>query len=289
VPELPEVETIRLGLQRYVVGHTIVDVEVRLAKMLSGDVKYVIGAKIIGVRRFGKGLVIDLDNGFSIAVHVKMTGQLLYVFALDARGSASAGASADKPVAPGFSFDLPDKYTHVIFSLDNNADLYYRDIRQFGWVKILATKDVLELPFFKSLGLEPLKNLTFEKFKERLTVKTAIKLVLMDQKKIAGIGNIYANDALFMAKIHPKRPASSLSKNEQKELFIAIEKVLQKGIEAGGASEWNYVDVLGGRGKYQNFFQVYQKEGKPCRNCGTIIEKITLGSRGTFFCPACQR
>jgi formamidopyrimidine-DNA glycosylase len=299
MPELPEVETIKVGLQKYLVGHTITDVDVRLQKQLRGDYQTIIGGKVRGVRRFGKGLVIDLDNKHSIAVHVKMTGQLLYRKKgwrdWGTPGERLQGAKRLKPSDGGeerqdpVGDSLPDAYTHIVFQLDNGAVLYYRDMRQFGWVHVLRTEAVSELAFFKSLGAEPLKDLTFEKFRVLLAGrKTPIKLLLMDQTKIAGIGNIYANDALYLAKIHPKRPANALSQQETKKLFEAIEYVLQKGIEVGGASEWHYVDVLGGRGRYQNFFLVYRKDGKLCKNCGTVIEKMKLGGRGTFFCPICQ-
>lgn len=285
MPELPEVETIRIGLQKYIVGHTIEDVVVHLAKQLSGDPKEVIGARIIEVKRFGKGLVIDLDNNFSITIHVKMTGQMLY--------SHSAKASRDRYVISGNAkvalSALPDKYTHVIFKLDGGAVLYYRDVRQFGWIKIVKSDSVVSQPYFKSLGPEPLRDLDLKKFSAILEKrKTPIKMILMDQSLIAGIGNIYANDALYLAGIHPKRPANSLNKTEQKKLFEAIETVLRKGIAVGGASEWSYVNALGQAGKYQNFFKVYRKTGQPCPNCGTPIETIKLGGRGTFFCPVCQ-
>lgn len=268
MPELPEVETIRKGLQKYLVGRVIQSIDIRMAKMVSGDVDYCIGAKIIGARRFGKGLVIDLSNGYSIAVHVKMTGQLLYY---------------QSPV------EALDKHVHIVFYFDNNSILVYRDMRQFGWVHILKTTAVPELPFFKNLGLEPLKDLTREHFSQILkNSRIAIKVLLMDQRRIAGIGNIYANDALYLAKIHPTRPASSLSEKEISLLFESIEYVLKKGIEAGGASEWNYVDVLGGKGQYQNFFLVYHKTGTICNRCGTLIKSMKLGGRGTFYCPRCQ-
>ncbi len=276
MPELPEVETIRLGLQKFVIGHTIKDIVLRLPKQFRGDPKKAIGGKVVGVRRFGKGLVIDLDNGYSLAIHVKMTGQLLYNGTMEINGTEV--------------FDLPDKYTHVVFQLDNGAILYYRDMRQFGWIHVMPTSDVMNMQFFKSLGKEPLKDLTFKEFQTILRkYKTPIKLLIMDQTKIAGVGNIYANDALYLAKIHPRRPASSLDPKEQKALFDAIETVLKKGIEVGGASEWHYVDVLGGKGAYQKFFQVYRKNDKPCPRCGVVIEKIQLGGRGTFFCPTCQK
>lgn len=286
MPELPEVETIKLGLQKYMVGHTITDIELRLPKQFHGDPKLAIGGKVLAARRFGKGLVIDLDNRYSLAIHVKMTGQLLY----EKVSRVSQVARVPRvPRGEKEIFNLPDKYTHVVFSLDNDAVLYYRDMRQFGWIKVLPTSEVLDLPFFRSLGLEPLKNLSFEKFRSLLQkYKTPIKILIMDQTKIAGVGNIYANDALYLAKVHPKRPALSLNDKEIKALFDAIEHVLRKGIAVGGASEWHYVDVLGGKGQYQHFFQVYRKNGKSCGRCGTIIEKMHLGGRGTFFCPACQ-
>lgn len=279
MPELPEVETIRLGLQKYLVGHTIEDVVVNLRKQLSGDPATVIGAKILEVKRFGKGLVIDLANGYSITIHVKMTGQMLY----KAEGTVSGKEKID-------ILSLPDKYTHVIFKLDRGAELYYRDVRQFGWIKIVKSDSVASQPYFKSLGREPLKDLTCEHFALLLANrKTPIKLLLMDQKHIAGIGNIYANDALYLAGIHPTRPSNSLKKEEQKKLFEAIETVLQKGISVGGASEWSYVDALGKAGNYQDFFKVYRKQGTICTKCGTTIETIKMGGRGTFFCPSCQK
>ncbi len=283
MPELPEVETIRLGLQRYLIGHKIVDVDVSLIRIFSGDTKKIIGGKVVAVRRFGKGLLIDLDNDYSIAVHVKMTGQLLYrKVSKEEKVSKVSNVKVDVG-------KLPDVYTHVVFRLDKDATLFYRDMRQFGWVKIIKTKDAVEMPFFKSLGPEPLKDLDLKKFQAIISKnKTNIKVLLMDQKKISGIGNIYANDALFVAGIDPRRYSASLTQKEQVKLFKAIEQVLKKGLEAGGASEWHYVDALGGSGNYQNFFQVYNKKGKSCKNCGSIIEKITLGGRGTFFCPQCQ-
>ena len=288
MPELPEVETIKLGLEKYLVGHIIENVDVRLPRIFSGNAKKIIGGKVIAVRRFGKGLLIDLDDGYSIAVHVKMTGQLLYKEAKVAKETRTQKVDIKS---------LPDTYTHIVFSLDRSAFLYFRDMRQFGWVKILQTKDADDLPFFKSLGPEPAvakamdgrSLLSLEKFKAIISKnKTNIKVLLMDQRKISGIGNIYANDALFVAGVDPRRYSATLTQDEQGNLFKAMEQVLKKGLEAGGASEWHYVDAVGGSGNYQNFFQVYNKKGKPCKNCGTKIEKIALGGRGTFFCPKCQ-
>lgn len=294
MPELPEVETIRMGLEQYLVGHTIVQVDVRLPKMVSGEVQIIHGSKVTGVRRYGKGLVIDLDNAHSIAVHVKMTGQLIYQEA--ASNVAAAEETGGRTISEKVGGKLPNRSTHVVFQLDEQAMLYYNDIRQFGWIKIVQTGEVQSLPFFKDLGPEPAvglassgqATLTLDVFKQLLKkAKTAVKPYIMDQKKIAGIGNIYANDALFDAGIDPRRPANSLSSEEAESLFDSIEKVLKKGLEVGGSSEWQYVNVLGQEGGYQKIFKVYNK--KTCSKCGGEITKITLGGRGTSFCPACQR
>ena len=280
MPELPEVETIRLGLQKYIVGHTITDLDVSLPKILTGDVKNIIGAKIIDVKRFGKGLVIDLNNGYSIAVHIKLTGQFVY------RDSTTAKFK----LSPKVGTQIPNKFTHVTFKLDKGAYLYYNDIRQFGWVKVIKTKDLKSIPFFKDLGPEPFKDLTFDIFKNIVSKSNlAIKPLIMDQKKIAGIGNIYANDALFEARIDPRKKAKDLSSSEIKNLYNAVLKVLKKGLENGGASELNYVNVLGQEGKYQHHFLAYARDGKKCVRCGKIMKKITLGGRGTYFCEGCQK
>lgn len=286
MPELPEVETIRLGLQKYLVGHEIEKIEVRLAKMLTGNIEFVHGRKVSGVRRFGKGLVVDLDNDYSIAIHIKMTGQLIYKGTRVPKGTK---------VSEKTGGELPNAHTHVIFHLDQGAILYYNDIRQFGWMKIVESKKLQEIRFFRELGKEIFPSsgqepLTSSQFKEIICkAKGPIKPLLMDQKKIGGVGNIYANDALYVAGIDPKRKANSLSADETKRLFEALKHVLAKGLEVGGASEWQYVNALGQTGGYQNFFQVYGKQGTKCLRCGEIIQKSIMGGRGTFFCPGCQQ
>ncbi len=300
MPELPEVETIRRGLEKYLVGHKITDVEVRLAKMVTGDTRYVIGEKVENVRRAGKGLLIDLDNGYSIAIHIKLTGQLIYQgpdYPKDAELSVKVGGK------------LPNKWTHVIFKLKSqnskvkteNAYLYYNDLRQFGWIKIVRTDGVGALPFFKELGPEPpvvetlggrpFNGLTLEKFREIVGKSgTKIKPLLMDQKKIGGVGNIYANDALWLSKIDPRRSSKTLSPVEQRKLYEAILEVLKRGLKYGGASEINFVNALGQEGGYQKHFLAYAQQGKKCqRNDGGVMQKIALGGRGTYFCASCQK
>ncbi|CAN5124567.1 DNA-formamidopyrimidine glycosylase [soil metagenome] len=284
MPELPEVETIRRGLEKTIVGKTIQDVEVRLNKMLAGDKVQVIGARVEAIRRFGKGLVIDLSNGFSITAHVKMTGQFIYL-------GKTQNNFHPKLTLP---LELPSKHTHVIFRLKadggEESTLFYNDIRQFGWLKVVKTLDVHDQPFFKSLGPEPFSDLTLPIFVKIVSSSSMpIKPLLMDQTKISGVGNIYANDALYASAIDPRRKSNSLTQEEGERLFVAVLEVLERGIAHGGASEINYVNVEGGKGSYQDHFLVYGKNGETCIRCSYIIERIKQGGRSTFYCPGCQK
>ena len=281
MPELPEVETIKLGLAKYLVGHKIEKVDVRLPKIISGNVKNIEGGKITAVRGFGKGLVIDLSNKYSIAIHIKLTGQLIY------RGpNLKEKVVLSKKVGDS----LPSSRTHAIFDLDKKGFLYYNDIRQFGWIKIVKTEEVFDLPFFRDLGPEPFGKLTFPIFKKIISASNMpIKPLIMDQKKIAGIGNIYANDGLFDARINPQRRAGTLTEIEMETLYDSLLKVLKAGFKYKGASELNFVNAKGEEGEYQEHTLVYGRKGKPCKNCGGEIKKIYFAGRGTFYCPVCQR
>jgi formamidopyrimidine-DNA glycosylase len=287
MPELPEVEILKLGLQKYLIGHKVQDVEVRVPKLFQGIVSQIIGAKVLDVKRVGKGLIIELDNDFDLVVHLKMTGQLVY------RGSETKGIELSKKTGG----NLPSKYSHIIFSLDRASKLYFNDLRRFGYIKVIKKQDVKSLPFFKEMGPEPYKNpdfgqktLSLEDF-ESILGKSGlpIKVLLMDQKKIGGIGNIYANEALFEAKINPNRKAKELSQEETKALYKSIFEVINRGLKFGGSSDENFVNVLGQDGEYQQHFLAYGKKGEKCSICGEKIEKMFLGGRGTFYCPACQR
>lgn len=285
MPELPEVETIRRGLERTIVGKDITEIKVRLAKLFYGDPHILLASSIESVRRFGKGLVIDLSNGYSLAAHVKMTGQFVYV------GHDIAKNFHPKLPHPD---NLPTKHTHVIFSLLSKeghvSTLFYNDIRKFGWIKVLRTDSLWEDPFFKSLGPEPLSSLTRQQFVHILSSSTMpIKNLLMDQSKISGLGNIYANDSLYAAEIDPRRKSCTLDQEEGERLFNAILEVLNKGLLYGGASKTNYITVEGKKGQYQDHFLVYGKDGKPCMRCGTEICKIKQGGRSSFYCPTCQK
>lgn len=269
MPELPEVETIRLQLQKFLVGRRIQDIKILSDKSFVGDKEEVLGARILSIRRFGKVTVIDLDNGYSLLIHLKLTGQLLV--------NGKAGP-----------------HSRVILKLDK-GELIFNDLRIFGWIKIVKSEQILSDKFISKLGPEPLKDLTLAKFKQILA-KTArpIKIVLMDQEKISGVGNIYANDALWLAKINPKTPSSQLSDQLTNQLFDAILKVLKDGIKFGGASDQHYLKPDGTKGEYQKHFLVYGRKGElcersTCHKLGVKIRRIAVGGRGTFFCPNCQK
>jgi formamidopyrimidine-DNA glycosylase len=287
MPELPEVETLKLGLKKYLVGHKIEDIEILVPKIFQGNVQDIIGSRVIDIKRVGKGLIIELNNDFDLVVHLKMTGQLIY------RGSETSSVVISQKAGG----TVPGKHSHIIFTLDKNAKLYFNDLRRFGYIKVIKKTDVQELPFFKEMGPEPFlkpdfgqKTLNLNAFQSILEKSgLAVKVLLIDQKKIGGIGNIYANEALFKAGIDPKRRAKEVSKSEGEKLYKAIFEVINKGLKYGGSSDENFVNVLGQDGEYQQHFLAYGQERKKCSICGSTIKKIQLGGRGTYFCPKHQK
>ncbi len=287
MPELPEVETLKLGLQKYLVGRKIEDIKILVPKIFQGNTKDVIGAKVVDIKRVGKGLIVELDNDFDLVVHLKMTGQMIY------RGKETKNVVLSKKAGG----EVPSKYSHVIFFLDKDAKLYYNDLRRFGYIKVIKKSEVKSLPFFKEMGPEPYNNpdfgqktLSLKGFQSVLEKSgLPVKVILMDQKKIGGIGNIYANEALFLSSINPKRKAKDVTKDEIALLYKSIYKVIDKGLRFGGSSDENFVNVLGQDGQYQQYFLAYGQEKEKCSICGGIIEKIQLGSRGTYFCPKHQK
>jgi len=282
MPELPEVETMRLQLKKYLAGHKILSVEVRNRKTFQGDEKNLLNSKIKDVRRFGKVSVIDLANNYSILTHVKLTGQFIY-----------RGPNLPKPhkLSSKVIGGIPGPHTLVIFNLDRDGVLYYNDVRRFGWIRIEKTPDVENEKFIAKLGPEPLRDLTLEKFTQILSKSSrAVKLVLMDQAKMGGVGNIYATDALWLACIDPRRKANSLEGKTVEELYKAVLSVLKAGLRYGGASELAFVTPDGAEGEYQNHTLAYGHTGEPCERCHkAVIEKYFLGGRGTYWCPNCQK
>lgn len=279
MPELPEVETIKLGLQKYLVNGRIIDIKIKSPKIFQGNKKDIIGAKVIHIKRVGKVLIIELSNDYALAIHLKLTGQIIY------QGKETKNIHLSDKTG-GI---LPSKYTRVIFYLDRGARLFFNDLRMFGWIKVVKKNELKDLPFFKEMGPEPLKDLTSDRFFNILKSSASpVKIVLMDQKKIGGIGNIYANEALFLARIDPRRKANKLTDKEAHKLYAAILDVLKKGLEYGGSSDVNYVNALGQDGHYQQHFLVYGRRGKKCFGCPGVVEKIKIRGRGTYYCPKCQ-
>lgn len=273
MPELPEVETIRRQFEKEVVGRGIVSVEARLPKLIRGSVddfsRVVGGAHFTGARRRSKVLILDLSNGFSILVHLKMSGQLLYLPASE----------------------LVEKHTHVIFHLDDGRDLRLRDLRQFGYLKLVRREEVAEVPEIKGLGPEPLDaGFTIERFREVLSRRPRgkIKSLLLDQSLVAGIGNIYVDEALFYARINPQRPAGSLTREEEERLYQGIRELLNASIRRRGTSVALYVDLENREGENQNYLKVYDRAGRPCEGCEGKVERIKVAGRGTYYCPSCQ-
>ncbi len=287
MPELPEVETVRSGLDKLLPGRKILGVTHNWAKSFPNaetDVKhFLIGASIVAVKRRAKVLLIELDTKYSLLIHLKMTGQLVF------RGSDKsfgAGHPGDSLVGK-----LPDKSTRVIFDL-GDSKLFFNDQRKFGWVRLLPTAEVPNIDFMQRLGPEPLSaDFTQTNFKERFKTRpnTNIKAALLDQSVIAGIGNIYADESLWAAKIHPATLVKNISVKKQNELHRAIQAVLKLAIKKGGSTDRNYVDAEGKKGSYLSFAKVFRRQGQPCPRCGTIIEKTRVAGRGTHYCPNCQK
>ena len=270
MPELPEVETIRKDLVKLIVGKRIVDIQTDTPKMVVPSLavvkKAIVGATITKIKRRAKLLFVFLSNDKVLAMHLKLTGRLL----------------VRKNKEP------KDDWQHVTISLNGNRQLRFADLRKFGWVKLLNKGDIKEL--LKDFGPEPLDDLSYLEFSNILTsTKRAVKVLLLDQKKISGIGNIYACDALWLARVSPEKRANELTKAKAKKLFNAIEKVLKAGIKYRGASDNYYLDALGHKGSYQEHFLVYGRTGKSCNRCKNRIKRSKIGGRGTFYCSICQK
>ena len=281
MPELPEVETIRKGILEKLKGKKIAAVEVRVPKLFIGNPKDIIGAKIVDARRVAKILEIVLDNNYSILIHLKLTGQLVYV--PKGREIRSIGGHFQR----AYNQPLPHAHTHIIYTFSDQSHLYFNDLRKFGWNQAIKSDKVEEILGSGKFGPEPgAKDFTNQYLKNIFSKSTKpIKLVLMDQTKIGGIGNIYANDSLYWAGILPTRSAKTLSEKEISKLKSAIEKVIKTGLKTGGSSENTYVNIEGKKGKYMEVASVYSQKQDPKAH---PVKKIQLSGRGTFFCPICQ-
>jgi formamidopyrimidine-DNA glycosylase len=287
MPELPEVETVRRGLSGLIIGRTVSAVEHDTPKGFPNaaeDVKsFLIGAKVTGVRRRAKVLMIDLSTGYTLVIHLKMTGQLVF------RGEAVFGAGHPNESLIG---ELPDRSTRVTFTFADGSHLYFNDQRKFGWVRLMPTLEVPNIDFMKKVGPEPLEaDFTALQFAERFKrrARTSIKAALLDQTVVAGVGNIYADESLWGAKIHPLRLVGTITEDEFIRLYTELRSVMNMAIEKGGSTDKNYVNAEGKRGSYLSFARVFRREGKPCPRCSTTIIKFKAAGRGTHICPHCQQ
>jgi formamidopyrimidine-DNA glycosylase len=271
MPELPEVETIVRGLKRTVSGKKIKAITIVLSRVLQNNPGYLkrnlTGLKIMSVKRRGKNIILQLSGGNLILIHLGMTGNLIYL----------------KRPAP------LKKHDHLNMEFSDKSQLRYNDPRKFGKFKLVKSSRKENIGDLKNLGPEPLeigKDDFVRLFQRR---KGRIKSILLNQRIIAGIGNIYADEALFESKIHPEEKPFNISSNRLKKLHQAIQKTLKKAIKAGGSSIDNYLDVEGKQGFFQFYHKAYGREGKPCLRCGTKIKRIVVNQRSSYFCPECQR
>jgi formamidopyrimidine-DNA glycosylase len=271
MPELPEIETIKRELADSLAGEKITGFKAGESKQIRPSSravrKAVVGAKIAKIGRRAKLIQIFLDNNKILLIHLKMSGRLLL--------------RKDN--------EAEDGWQRAKFELEGGNELRFSDPRKFGWIRLISSEKELK-KLLSKFGSEALGGLNLKKFGEILSKSSQpVKVVLMDQKKIAGVGNIYANEALFLAGIDPRRKADKLKPEEAKKLVSALKKVLRAGIKYRGASEQYYLDALGRPGSYQDHFLVYGRQGKNCFRCRTKIKKIKINGRGTYYCPNCQR
>lgn len=309
MPELPEVETVVLELNKKLKNLTIKSVKVNAPKIVSVGpatvsnrrevksyqvakfIKLLTGQKIFSVRRRSKLLIFDLSGSLSMFVHLKMTGQFIFEDKAQYKKTGGKYRLLNRLHAP--LVQLPAKHTHVIFSFSNDSNLYYNDVRKFGYLKVVNNKDLGLVKELNEYGPEPLESKftlalflsLVEKIKKR---NITIKQMIMDNSFVVGIGNIYSDEILFHAGVSPARKVSSLKKQEWEKIFNWIKPILKKGIEAKGSSVGDFVRTDGSWGKMGKYHFVYGCKGDPCKKCGTIIKSIKLGGRTASFCPKCQ-
>jgi len=274
MPELPEVETIKRTLEPKLTGQSFTEAEIYLPTIIripnaEEFKKQIAGQKIKSISRRGKYLTINLSQNLALIFHLRMTGRLIY-------------CHADEPLL---------KHTHLIMKLDSGNELRFTDVRQFGRVWLVSVQKLDTVSGLKDLGPEPFDTAFTREFlkKELRRRRTRIKPLLLDQTFIAGLGNIYADEALHRARIHPKKLACNLDARETSKLYITIREVLQEGIDNRGTTFRDYVDGDGQCGSNQDLLQIYNREGQPCFRCKTAVIKIKIGGRSSYFCPYCQK
>ncbi len=272
MPELPEVETIVRCLRSHLCGLVVESVRLLHPPVVRGpgrpQLEEFVGRRVEGLRRRGKMILMDFSGGWTLIVHLKMTGQLVF-----------AGRAL-----------LPDKHTHFILRFGRSTrDLRFRDVRKFGFIRAVPTVEALNTRELRLLGPEPLE-LDREAFLERLRGRRGrLKSLLLNQNVLAGIGNIYADEILFEAGLHPRTDVSRLGRRRLERLWAAVPKVLRRAIAFKGTTVRDFRDGLGEQGLFQNQLQVYGREGEKCPRCGRRLRRIRLSGRSSHFCPGCQR
>lgn len=271
MPELPEVETIKRQLNRKIKGKRIKTVEVSLPRFVKYPLnkfkKLVEGATIKNISRRAKLLIIELSNQYCLVIHLKLTGQMIF------NGQ-------------------PSKHTHLIYYFIDGSQIIHNDLRQFGFVKVVPKKELIGFLAKEKFGPEPLtKEFTLNLFKQILDKRKGAKIkpLLMDQSFLAGLGNLYSDEILFLAQVLPFRKAGTLKPIEIKRIYQAIKKILPLAINRRGSSADTYVDTQGKQGDYLPLVKVYQRENQPCFICGTKIKRLKMGGRSAHFCPKCQK
>lgn len=291
MPELPEVQTTVDGLNKKVLKRTFIDVWsdweklVKKPKDFKQFKKEVKNKKIIKIWRRAKNVIFDLSEGYSMLIHQKMTGHLLV-------GKWKVKSGKWKPTEDGPLNDPYNRFLHIIFHLDNKEMLALSDSRKFAKIELWKKSELLNSEGFKKIGPEPLdKNFTFEKFKKIIQAKKSgrVKQIIMNPEIIAGIGNIYASEALWESKIYPEKNVAKLTEKELKLLYAAIRKVLSLAVKLGGESFSDYRKPDGTKGNFDTERKVYKREMQKCHRCGMKIKRIHFGGRSAFFCPTCQK
>ena len=287
MPELPEVEIVCRQLRPYVLGKPIKNVTFTTPKMVGHEDEFnqiLSGDEFTQLERIGKLMIFHLKKNTNqrLLAHLKMTGQFIFA---DPEGKLAGGGHTLTET----DLNLPHKHTHVTFWFKDGSKLYFNDMRKFGYCKLENLEKVKDIK--DNYGIEPnTPNYTWEKFAQLfVNRKTSVKALILNQQRISGLGNIYADEACFRARIHPATEASKISQSKLKILFKACADVLQESIDAGGTTFYSFTNAQGQKGNYSDQLEVFARQGQPCYVCGTIIEKIKCAGRGTHFCPKCQR
>ncbi len=318
MPELPEVETIRRGLTELIVGKTVWRVynydSPKSFPNAPADVRqFLIGATITDVRRRAKVLLIDLSTGYTLVCHLKMTGQIVFIQKnptlqtlhpkkiqnQNVQNTDRRALMSDSELRWGGGHPndslirtLPDNTTRERIEFTDKSALFFNDLRKFGWMKLHPTAEVPNIAFMQKVGPEPLENsFTSDVLYERLQRRknTSIKAAILDQTVLAGVGNIYADESLWMVRLHPATQVKNIAPEQIEVLTSAVKSVMTLSIEKGGSTDKNYVNAEGKKGSYLSFANVFRRDGQPCPRCGTTIVKLRVAGRGTHICPACQK